>query len=268
MPQYEPIEGEHFSRKEKNQRELSRKKESTRKRKHRKNSKKGEFTSIKRNQKKRAVQLIAHTHPHSPITEQYRLVRNNIQFSSVDRDIKTILITSPESADGKSMTAANLAIVLAQQEKRVVLVDVDLRKPSVHYTFNVSNMAGITNVLSRKVSLSLATYKTSIPNLDILTSGPIPPNPSELLNSNAMGMVIEELKQMYDYVVFDSPPILSVTDSQSIANKCDGVILVISSGKTYREKAGKAKELLEKARSPILGVVVNRSKSKAAEYYG
>jgi len=220
------------------------------------------------NKKKKKIQLIAQNDPQSPITEQFRLLRNNIHFSAVDMENKTIVVTSPEPSDGKSTTAANLAIVLAQDGKKVILVDADLRKPSIHYTFNLSHTEGLTSVLSRKVSISAAINRTAIPGLHILTSGPVPPNPAKLVHSYAMGFVIEKLKEVFDYVIIDTPPILSVTDAQIIANKCDGVILVISGGKTYRERAKKAKEILENARAQILGVVVNRVKPKKNEYYG
>jgi capsular exopolysaccharide synthesis family protein len=202
------------------------------------------------------------------MTEQYRLIRSNINFFSVDTQIKSIVVTSPEPSDGKSTTAANLAVVLAQQGKKVILVDVDLRKPSIHYTFNVSNIHGLTSVLTKMVELERAVTKTSIPNLSILTSGSIPPNPSELLDTKAMEKVIEELKTLYDYVVFDTPPILAVTDSQIMSSKSDGVVMVVASGKTNKDRAKHAVELLEKSRSQIIGVVVNGVDSKESGYYG
>lgn len=220
-----------------------------------------------KNRDSKGVQLISHNSPNSPISEQYRLIRNNIEFSSVDSEIKTIVVTSPEPSDGKSTTSANLATVLAQLGKQVILVDVDLRKPTVHYSFNQSNLDGITNVLKKEISLELAIKKTYVPNMDILTSGPIPPNPSELLNSKAMESVIEELKELYDYIVFDMPPILAVTDAQIMGRKSDGVVMVIASGKTHRDRAIKAKELLEQARTKILGVVVNGVKGTKDRYY-
>lgn len=216
---------------------------------------------------KKAVHLIAHNNLKSTFAEQYRLIRTNILFSSVDKEIKTIMVTSPEPSDGKSTTAANLAIVLAQQEKKVLLVDADLRKPSIHYMFNVSNKNGLTSVLTKRISQDKVIYKTHIPNLDILTSGPIPPNPSEILNSNAMETLMEELEDQFDYVIFDTPPVLAVTDPQILANKCDGVVIVVASGKTHKDRAVKAKELLEKADAQLLGVVVNGVDSKSGVYY-
>lgn len=214
-----------------------------------------------------AVDLVSYKFPHLPITEQYRLIRTNILYSSVDKEIKTIMVTSPDPSEGKSTTSANLAIVLAQQGKRVLLVDADLRKASIHYTFNVSNIDGLTSVLTKKISLLDGISKTYVPNLEILTSGPIPPNPSELLNSEAMERIIDELNSRYDYIVFDTPPVLAVTDSQILANKCDGIVFVIYSGKTRKDRAVKAKQLLQKAKSQILGVVVNGLESKNEVYY-
>lgn len=219
-----------------------------------------------KNKQVRQVNLIAHSSPKSPITERYRLIRTNIHLSSGDKEIRSIVVTSAEPSDGKTTTAANLAIVLAQQGEQVLLVDADLRKPSVHYAFNVNNIHGLTSVLTKRISLDKAISNTHVPNLDILTSGPIPHNPSELLDSKSMERLMEELKGMYEYVVFDTPPVLAVTDPQIMAHKSDGVVIVVSSGKTSREGAMKAKELLEKAKAQLLGVVVNEVKSKA-DYY-
>lgn len=213
------------------------------------------------------IKLITYYQPQSYITEQYRLLKNNIQFSSVDKEIKTIVVTSPEPADGKTTTSANLSIVLAQQGKRVILVDSDLRKPSVHYSFNISNLHGLTNVLTREISLENAILKTHIHNLEVLTSGPIPPNPSELLESKAMELLIYQLHSGFDYVVFDTPPILAVSDSQILANKCEGVIMVVSSGKTRKDAALKSKNILLQANARLIGVVMNGIEQKRREDY-
>ncbi|MBK5484119.1 CpsD/CapB family tyrosine-protein kinase [Peribacillus sp. TH16] len=220
-----------------------------------------------RGKDEKQVNLIAQTNPKSPITEQYRLIRTNIQFSSVDKEIKTIVVTSAEPNDGKSTTAANLAIVLAQEEKKVLLVDADLRKPSIHYAFNLSNIHGLTSVLTKKIDLRKTISNSNVSNLDVLTSGPIPPNPSELLNSKAIETAINELKGIYDYIIFDTPPVLVVTDSQIVANKCDGVIMVVASGKTNKQSAVKAKELIEKTNTALLGVVLNGIESNTSNYY-
>lgn len=188
-------------------------------------------------------------------------------FSSVDKEIKSIMVTSPESADGKSTTAANLAIVFAQQGKSVLLVDTDLRIPSVHYAFHASNMYGLTSVLTREVDIDAAIMKTYIPNLAILTSGAIPPNPSELLSSKAMEKLMTELKDRFDMIIYDTPPVLAVADAQIIGHKCDGVVLIVASGKTNKDYALKAKELLENARSQLIGVIVNGVETSKKEYY-
>lgn len=216
---------------------------------------------------KKLIHLIANN-SQSPVTEQYRLIRNNIHFSSADKDINSIVITSAGASEGKSTTAANLAIVLAQQGKPVILVDTDLRKPSVHYTFRVSNLYGLTNILKKEHELEATVMNTIIPNLDILTSGPIPPNPSELLESKAMENVIEMLREKYEYIIFDTPPVLSVTDPQIMANKCDGVVIVVASGRTKKDQALKAKEILEKTSSMLLGIVVNGVEPKKNNFYG
>ncbi|WP_425590609.1 CpsD/CapB family tyrosine-protein kinase [Fictibacillus enclensis] len=211
--------------------------------------------------------LITHNNPKSPISEQYRTIRTNIQFSSIDIQYQTIMVTSAGPGEGKSTTVANLAVVLAQQGKSVLLIDGDLRKPTVHYTFKVSNIQGITNVLTRQITLEDAVVQTNVEDLYVLPSGPVPPNPSELLNSKAMEMVVEEAKSKYDYILFDTPPVLAVTDAQVLANKSDGVVLVTSSGKTEKEAIVKAKELLDNANAKILGVVLNQKEMKDNSYY-
>jgi capsular exopolysaccharide synthesis family protein len=211
--------------------------------------------------------LITHINPKSPISEQYRTIRTNIQFASIDKEFKTLMVTSSGPGEGKSTTVANLAVVLAQQGKRVLLVDGDLRKPTVHYTFKVSNIYGLTNVLTRQTTLKEAVVTTKIPDVDVLPSGPVPPNPSELIDSKAMTHVIEEAKTLYDFVLFDTPPIMAVTDGQLLAHRVDGVILVVSSGKTEIELAIKSKELLQNANAKILGTVLNAKEVRNDNYY-
>lgn len=205
--------------------------------------------------------------PMLPITEQYRQIRTSIQFSSVDKTIKSIMLASAQSGEGKSTTASNLAIVLAQQGNQVLLVDADLRKPSIHYAFRVSNIDGLTNVLTKEVELDSAIKQTDIHNLSLLTSGSKPPNPSEILSSNSMETLMGRLKEMFDFVIYDTPPALAVTDSQVLANKCDGVILVVASGKTNKDLALKSLDVLKQARAHILGAVVNGIELSKKEYY-
>jgi len=216
------------------------------------------------NQKRKLVTAID---PKSPISEQYRTIRTNIQFSSVDEEMQVIMVTSSGPMEGKSTTAANLAVVFAQQDKKVLLVDADLRKPTMHYTFNQTNTFGLTTVLAGQMPLHEAVNPTDVPNLTILTSGPIPPNPAELMGSKSMERFLNEAKQKYDVILFDTPPIVAVTDAQVLGNLCDGSVLVAYSGKTEMEDAAKAKDLLSTTKSKLLGAVLNGKKLQSSDYY-
>jgi protein-tyrosine kinase len=211
--------------------------------------------------------LITHFSPRAAISEQYRTIRTNIQFSSVDESIRTILVTSSGPEEGKSTTVANLAVVFAQQGKKVLLIDADLRKPTVHYTFQLDNTIGLTNVLTKQTQLDKAAVTTLVENLSVLSSGPIPPNPAELLGSKAMEDMLVAALEQFDIVIFDTPPVLAVTDAQILANRCDGTILVVGSGKTQIEPAMKSKELLLSSKGKLLGVVLNRKNAKDSQYY-
>jgi capsular exopolysaccharide synthesis family protein len=211
--------------------------------------------------------LVTSYDPKSPISEQYRTIRTNIEFSSIDEEIKSLMVTSSGPGEGKSTTTANLAIVFAEQGKRVLLVDGDLRKPTVHYTFNLTNTSGFTSVLTKQLSLEKAVKDTDIKNLYILTCGPIPPNPSELLGSKSMELFFEAAYEEFDMIIFDTPPVLAVTDAQILANKCDGTLLVVNSGKTETEQVVKVKDLLSHAKSKLLGVVLNNQKLQDSNFY-
>ncbi|WP_308122689.1 CpsD/CapB family tyrosine-protein kinase [Priestia aryabhattai] len=211
--------------------------------------------------------LLAHNSPKDPVAEQYRTIRTNIQFSGTDEEIKSLLLTSSGPSEGKSTTAANLAAVYAQQGLNMLLIDGDLRKPTAHYTFRLENHTGLTNVLTRQSQLGQAVQSTEVPNLYVLTSGPIPPNPSELLASKQMGEVLAEMKERFDMIIFDTPPILAVADAQILANQVDASLLVVSSSKTEKDAALKAKELLTQAKSKLLGAVLNNRKMEEGNYY-
>lgn len=212
--------------------------------------------------------LITHINPRSPISEQYRTVRTNIEFSSIDQPIQSIVVTSAGPSEGKSMSAANLAVVYAQQEKKVLLIDGDLRKPTVHYTFKLDNISGLSNYLVQGVGLEEITRSSDIDNLSVIPSGPIPPNPSELLGSNRMKQFMKEAKEAYDIVIVDSPPVTVVTDAQVLSNLVDGTVLVVRSKQTEIELAIRAKEALESVNARILGTILNDlDKSASSNYY-
>jgi capsular exopolysaccharide synthesis family protein len=225
--------------------------------------KKSKHTTHVNNRRK----LITNFDPKSPISEQFRTIRTNIEYGSIDEELKTIMVTSSGPMEGKSTTLANLGVVFAQQGKRVLIVDADLRKPTVHYTFNVSNIYGFTSVLMKQVTFEKAVEETDMEHLYVLTSGPIPPNPAELLSSKAMKHFLEEAKKDFDIVLFDTPPLLAVADPQILANQCDGSILVVFSGKTEIEQAKKSVELLQNSQGKFLGAVLNYQKNKQSNYY-
>ncbi|GAA0434913.1 CpsD/CapB family tyrosine-protein kinase [Lentibacillus halophilus] len=217
--------------------------------------------------KRKSRQLIAKERPKSPITEQYRTVRTNLEFSSIDTELKSFLITSPGPAEGKTYSAGNLAVVYAQQGKKVLLVDADMRKPMTHYMFRLDNLTGLSNVLVGDTPLEDAVSDAGVEHLDVLTCGPIPPNPSELLGSQKMETFIEDAKQAYDIVLFDTPPVLAVTDAQILANMCDGSMLVVRSKKTITDAAEKSVDVLKNATAKFLGAIVNDVDKKKANYY-
>ncbi|MCT2534624.1 CpsD/CapB family tyrosine-protein kinase [Aquibacillus koreensis] len=211
--------------------------------------------------------LITKLNPRSPISEQYRTIRTNLQFSSVDNEIQSMLVTSSGPAEGKSSTVANLAIVFAQQGKKVLLIDADMRKPTLHYTFRMDNRRGLSSVLVGETILDESIVKSDVKDLDLLSCGPIPPNPSELLGSKAMERLIRDAKGYYDLIIFDTPPVLAVTDAQILANICDGAIMVVRSKQTEYEAGQKARDLLMPAKAKLLGVVLNDKEQKKGQYY-
>ncbi|MCB0207767.1 MAG: polysaccharide biosynthesis tyrosine autokinase [Anaerolineae bacterium] len=212
--------------------------------------------------------LLVGQDPFSPISEEYRIIRSNLQFMSVDYPLKSILITSPSPAEGKSITAANLGIVMAQAGFKTVIVDTDLRRPVQHKLFQLADAAGLTDLL-RSSATNIDPYlnPTPINNLYVMTSGTIPPNPSELLGSQRMADFVEALRDMADIVIYDSPPVLAVADALVLSNQVDGVAVVVQAKKTRLESARQALMTLHQGGAYIIGGILNRSKEKSAGYY-
>ncbi|MEW6685653.1 MAG: polysaccharide biosynthesis tyrosine autokinase [Candidatus Edwardsbacteria bacterium] len=201
--------------------------------------------------------LITHHLPRSPVAESYRILRTNLRFAQPDNPLKTVLVTSAGPQEGKSTTAANLAITLAQVGAKVILVDADLRRPTLHSTLGFSPEPGLTECLIEEKKVENLIRKTEVENLFLLTSGTIPPNPSELLGSEKMKEVINQMKKCCDFVIFDSPPLTTVTDASILGAECDGVLMVIRSGKTHRELAKRGKIFLENVKAGIIGAALN-----------
>ena len=214
------------------------------------------------------VTLIANTDAKSPVSEAYRTIRTNIKFSNIaGQELKTIMLTSATPNEGKSTTISNLAVVMAQAGHSVVLCDCDFRNPTQHKIFGLHNK-GLSNCVATGSDVMDIIQQTSIPNLYVLTSGPVAPNPSELLASQNMVDILEELKQHFDYVLIDTPPIMPVTDAAVVSAKVDGTILVIASGAVSPSIAVEAKTRLEQAGAHLLGVVLNKVDVGANSHYG
>lgn len=216
-----------------------------------------------------ARQLIAWLRTKAPEAEAYRTLRTNIQFSSVDKPVRTLMVTSSSPGEGKSTTTANLAVVMAQTGQKVIVVDTDLRRPVQHKVFGVPNNTGLTTALLASDATLASSYlqPTEIENLSVLTSGPIPPNPSELLGSHRMKALVETLSQAADLVIFDSPPVLAVTDAVVLGRQVDGVLLVADAGKTREQALITAAGELQKVGANTLGVALNRLDTRRGGYY-
>ena len=203
------------------------------------------------------ARLITHLAPKSPISEAYRTLRTNIQYTKIDRPIKSALVSSSGPGEGKSTSVANLAITFAQMGTKTLLVDTDLRRPVLHAIFGQSNSDGLTNILVGKITFEQGIKPLMIDNLDLVTSGTLPPNPSELLASGAMDTFLQEATARYGIILFDSPPVIAVTDAAVLARKLDGVVLVVKSGGTGRDALLRSRILLNNVNAHILGILVN-----------
>lgn len=210
--------------------------------------------------------FIVEENPRSKEAESYRTLRTNIQYSCIDKEIKSIVVTSACPKEGKSTVSGNLALSFEQNGKKVIIIDCDLRKPTIHKKFNISNICGLSEVMIGKKTLdnAIQEYKS---NLHILTSGKIPPNPAEMINSTTMSNLLGELREKYDIIIVDSAPLEAVTDAQVLSTKVDGTILVIKARESKIELVKEAKSLLNKVGANIIGVVMNEVKKSKKDYY-
>jgi capsular exopolysaccharide synthesis family protein len=204
------------------------------------------------------MSLITITDPRSPVSEAYRALRTNLSFSSLDEPLRTLVVTSPAPDEGKSTTVANLAVTMAQSGRRTILVDCDLRRPSLHSLFNCSAEPGLTDMLLAD-DAQPQLQETGVDNLLLLPSGAKPPNPADLLGSQKLDRLLANLTEMADIVLIDAPPVIAVTDAALLGAKVDGILLVVKAGKTRREHAELAKETLQKAKVRLIGVALTNA---------
>jgi capsular exopolysaccharide synthesis family protein len=233
---------------------------------------KNSFYSIHLNGKGKKAEsgkIISHVNPKSPIAEAYRMIRTNVQFSQADSNVKCLLITSPGPREGKTTTSVNLGTTLAQMGFKTILIDTDLRRPALHRFFDLEKKKGLTNILFEGAQQENIHQPPDIENLYVMPSGILPPNPSELLGSQRMKALLDHLKQNFDFIILDSPPIIAVTDAQILAPEVDGVLLVVRAGASQLDAVKRAKTLIATAKAKLLGVVLNdvRAEHTYGSYY-
>ena len=210
--------------------------------------------------------IISYNDPKSVISEQYRAIRTNIEYSNVDQNTKTILVTSSDKNEGKTTTVSNLAVSFANLNKKVLLIDCDLRNASIHKMFRLNNIYGLTDILAKDRAVDKCIQETELENLYVLTAGAIPPNPAEILSSDKMKNLIEDLKNIYDYIFIDTPPIGLVTDAGALSSFIDGVVLVVKSESVEKKYLEETKKKLDAVDARILGAILNSYKSEQKDY--
>lgn len=210
--------------------------------------------------------IISYNDPKSVISEQYRAIRTNIEYSNVDQNTKTILVTSSDKNEGKTTTVSNLAVSFANLNKKVLLIDCDLRNASIHKMFKINNIYGLTDILAKDRAVDKCIQETELENLYVLTAGAIPPNPAEILSSEKMKNLIEDLKNIYDYIFIDTPPIGLVTDAGVLSSFIDGVVLVVKSESVEKKYLEETKKKLDAVDARILGAILNSYKSEQKDY--
>ncbi|MCA9867220.1 MAG: CpsD/CapB family tyrosine-protein kinase [Anaerolineae bacterium] len=213
--------------------------------------------------------LVTITDPRSPASEAYRALRTNLSFYSLDKPLRTLIVTSPAAGEGKSTTAANLAVTMAQSGRRTILVDCDLRRPTLHELFGLPMSPGLTNVVMEEGG-ELPLQQTAVDNLWLLSSGPKPPNPADMLGALRMEQIIAQLAERAEMVLFDAPPVMAASDATILGAKTDGVLLVVQAGKTRRDHSERARQVLEKAGVRIVGAALTNAPKDGSmgEYYG
>ena len=208
--------------------------------------------------------------PKAIAAESYRTLRTNIQYCSFDKEYRTIVVTSSEPGEGKTITSGNLALALAQSENKVLLIDCDMRKPSMHKNFRITNTYGISDILLQKQKVMDVAHCYN-KNLSIITSGKVPPNPAEMLASKAMTAFLKEMKEHFDYIVLDTPPVQAVADAQILSTKVDGTLVVVRAGVTKKDEVQNTVNTLKKVNADIIGTVlhaVDNTRNKYQYYYG
>lgn len=215
------------------------------------------------------MNLVTITDPRSPVSEAYRSLRANLSFYSLDKPLRTLMVTSPAAGEGKSTTIANLAVTMAQSGRRTIVVDTDLRRPALHELFGAQMSPGLTDAMMAAAG-DLPLQKTAVENLWLLSSGPKPPNPADLLGAERMAQIIAQLTEQADIVLFDAPPVMAAADAAILGARVDGVLLVIQAGKTRRDHSERARETLEKSRAHVVGAALTNAPkdNTIGEYYG
>lgn len=212
--------------------------------------------------------LYVHEKPKSTISEKFRGIRSNIMFSNAENEIGSLLVTSEKPASGKSTISANIAVTYAQAGYKTLIIDGDMRKPTQHYIFDLPNNSGLSNLIINKATYSDSIKESNVDNLAILTAGPTPPNPSELITSSKFETIFNELLDHYDFIVIDTPPVNTVTDAQVYAQTVKNCVLVIDAEKNNKIEVKKAKDLLNKSDGKLLGAVLNKMPvDKNSSYY-
>ena len=211
--------------------------------------------------------LIALTEPKSAASEAFRTLRTNIQFAGLDQPCRSIVVTSAGPGEGKTTSVANFGVVVAQAGARVCVIDSDLRRPSLHRLFGVDNARGLTTALVEGLSFAEVSQPSRIRNLSILPSGPLPPNPAELVGSHRMRDSLQAATESFDLILCDSPPVMAVGDATALAALCDGVVLVIQVGRTARDLLRRVADQIEAVKGRILGVLLNRADPRQDRYY-